>query len=166
MSEQQMFGAMENSRCGNGIVRWLLGLLLGAIAVLAIIYFVLFVSRKPHPREVYREATAIYYGMESFAEKFQSFPPNFYHERRFNRFVTRCFPQSMDKTSEVFARKLDAAESLVFWLSQISTDPRHPFSADATTERHEFFRFSPGRVRGGKYYPKHEGATDAYVYFC
>lgn len=164
MSEQQTSSATEGSR---GVRRFLLSawVLLGLVVCGLIVIEVAFPRRCiiPGPEN---EPIALYSGVESFREKFGSSPPNFDDERRFNRFVTKCLPQSIDKTSDVFARKLDAAESLVFWLSQISEDPRHPFTADATTERYEFFRFSPGRVRDGKYFPKHEGASDAYVYFC
>ncbi len=59
---------------------------------------------------------------------------------------------------------MDAAETLPYWLSQVSTNERQPFEVEAD-DRFLFFRFDESRLKDGRYYPTSDKKTDPYVYF-
>jgi hypothetical protein len=53
---------------------------------------------------------------------------------------------------------------LVFWLSEISKNPKDPFARN-DTDRYSFFEFPAGRVKQGKFFPPCDFDCQPYVYF-
>lgn len=135
-----------------------------AIGVVAIAAFLFAVNWHREHGKPYREVDKLADAMQAFQEKFGLLPPNLDDEERFRRFLAKAFPTLKQPQLTVLPKKLDAAESLVFWLSRVGTDPQNPFPADAK-DCYVFFEFPESRVRDGRFYPSAEGETDHYVYF-
>jgi hypothetical protein len=110
------------------------------------------------------EVAKLHGAMESFREKFTAMPPSVGGERKLVRFVRKAFPSA--RAGSLPGKVPEAAESLPFWLSKVSTDPRQPFADDKEDVlRYKFYGFDEKRIKDGRYYPTSDFKTDPYVYF-
>jgi prepilin-type N-terminal cleavage/methylation domain-containing protein len=109
------------------------------------------------------EITNLESALESFKQKYGDYPPSFVSndpnvKNQVVTFLAKAFPRCDVATEAAYVPNISAsttpiplsadnigAVELVFWLTSISKDPAHPFSA-ATTDRQSFFDFDKTRI--------------------
>jgi prepilin-type N-terminal cleavage/methylation domain-containing protein len=94
------------------------------------------------------------------------------------RFTRKAFPEMQTQRGSRPPSDLNPARAIVFWLSEVSTDPMNPFRPPMANQSggkgvkmvHDFFSFNTGRLRTGLYYPPgtdpNTSGAAPYVYFC
>jgi hypothetical protein len=108
-----------------------------------------------------QECAKLYGGMEAFKQQLGEYPPSFDDKDRVAQFVKRAFPQYEPGVSAPYPDDLDAARALVFWLSEISSDPADPFSRQKKLP-YAFYEFPTSGLQNGRYYPR--DCTQPFVY--
>jgi prepilin-type N-terminal cleavage/methylation domain-containing protein len=132
--------------------------------------------------DMQQECSKIYGAFEAFRQQFTAFPPDGNGgQDKMKRFVRKAFPNARAGTmppGEVMEATSGPARAVVYWLSEVSTDPRQPFRREGggfggTQQQNElFFKLYEFRASGlgqqGKfYYPKdYDPQRDPpYLYF-
>ncbi len=150
---------------GSRVVIWLVSIVLFAILASNVVGL-LVVSKFARLREARLaiEAQSLFAGMERFKEKFGQFPPNFDDDDAVMRFVKSAFPKFVEGVSSPPPKKLDAARALVFWLSELGSDPADPFAWNPK-EQLVFFDFPSHQIEHNRFYSEYDYDEGAYVYF-
>ncbi len=136
--------------------------------------------RRAKEAAIYQEVSKVYGAFESFREKFTVLPPDGNGgNQKMQRFVQKAFPRARAgemPEGDVMNTESGPARAIVYWLSEVSTDPKRPFKKESgglggsNTQSEDFFKFfefPAGRVRNGKFYaPDYEPDVDPpYLYF-
>jgi prepilin-type N-terminal cleavage/methylation domain-containing protein len=112
--------------------------------------------------------------MKTFESKMTRLPPDGTSTDDLDRFRERVF---IDRRADAPKSPggLNPARAVVYWLSQLSTDPTNPYGPPKATggpadpkPAYDFFSFATDRARNGLCYPPYsDPKTDPpYVYFC
>ncbi len=162
--------------------RWLLlCALIGLLILLAaIVWPALYgvVESGTGSRRISREVSQLHMAIESYRQRFGEHPPDFSDWEVVKRHVRRAFPrhsENLDPTLQVGddgakLEDIDPAEALVFWLSCLKNDPRHPITGSG--EPLIIFAFDEMRLWDfdgdgwWEYVPGETGVQETpYVYF-
>lgn len=139
---------------------------LGIIAVLAALLLPAAMGAVTRARDaaIGFEVNQLASAIESYKQDKGDYPPNFRDFNVFLQHVRRCYPKiaptelawfftydsSGTLTGWKTGRRLDEGESLVFWLSHTTTDPRYPFGlthpATATVTFKKYYEFDETRL--------------------
>lgn len=133
-SARQSEGASSNGRSRRWLfLRALIGLFL---LLVAIMWPAWYARRIPDvgPRRISREIQQLHIGIERYKRRFGEYPPDFSDWELVERHVRRVFSRNnedLDPSLQVGddgakLGDIDPAEALVFWLSGLKDDPRHP----------------------------------------
>jgi prepilin-type N-terminal cleavage/methylation domain-containing protein len=155
----------QANRAGFTLVELLVVITIIGILASLITMAVFAALRRARETEIQQECSKIYAGFESFKEKFTAFPPDGNGgQQKVTRFVQKAFPRARGKTSppgDVTNPTTGPANSIVFWLSKVSTDPTQPFrqgaggfgGANQSDEFFKFYQFADSRIRENQYFP-------------
>ena len=112
--------------------------------------------------------------MKTFESKMTRLPPDGTSTDDLKRFTNRAFVDLRDDAAKP-PGDLNPARAVVYWLTQVSTDPTNPYGPPKATggpadpkPAYDFFSFATDRVRNGLCYPPYSDpkADPPYVYFC
>lgn len=114
--------------------------------------------------------------MEAYRMHTGDYPPDFSDADEIRRHIARAFPRNQDDVDAWLhtlqlnrdPRDLDAAEALVFWLSEVSDDPYHPLTG--TSDHLSFYDFFEVRLSdvdkdGWPEYASRRNPSVPYVFF-
>jgi prepilin-type N-terminal cleavage/methylation domain-containing protein len=133
--------------------------------------------------DMQQECAKIYGGFESFKQQFTVYPPDGNGgQDKMRKFVKKAFTSARAGTmppGELMQPESGPARAVVYWLSEVSTDPRQPFRKEGggfggnQQQSELFFKLYEFRTSGlspdGKYYyPKdYEPSRDPpFLYFA
>ncbi len=99
------------------------------------------------------EVSQLDMAMESYKQARGAYPPSGFQtapgvrDTLYRRHLRTAFPKHTEKgaLTDLIDVKLSPAEALVFWLSQVTNDPRRPLGSGG--DPHAFFSFDESRLR-------------------
>lgn len=134
--------------------------------------------RKVGPHRISSEVALLDVGIEGYKQRFGEYPPDFSDWELVRSHLRRVFPrhnEDLDPSVQIgddgaTLGDIDPAEALVFWLSRLKNDPRHPVTGSG--ESLVLFEFDELRLWDfdgdgwWEYVPGESGNQETpYVYF-